>query len=375
MHHLRALLAEEPSLRPQLLRRFVVAGTSLYLAFALRAALLALLVLILPALIVLGHVPLLGPGVDMILDTVGDVLACAADAPSRAQMEERIRRDLAWCEARVGAGNVIVLAHSQGGLLARSVLDGHVPPVHEFISLGSGLGAIHVLAHRDRLARVLWSWLSLAFTGASFVIMVDTLAGGWSDFRAALVAGAHLIVDVPRALVGELPVDRLQPGFTALRHGFESQDRQMLQVGVGLALCLVGAACLKRAGMTQMLETWAQDLHLDPPPTWGWKEFSSRYDPVSCGDLLKAVAQVVPVCNTSVLLLEHVRYHRNPLVLLPVVRALTRDDEDRADLDPEAVFRLGEAGQVAQRRRARTLHATVIVAWSAALASAVIRPW
>jgi hypothetical protein len=156
-------------------------------------------------------------------DLIGDSLAAVGDARARKSMLARIEGDLTWCLSNVDeeSGIVIIVAHSQGAMLVRELLDqpdrtDYVNRVR-LITVGSGIAPLHSLRDAQKLGAVAWSWVSLA---ALVLFAVSGLLVVWSMAEAQGVGPWGLVALPVLAAVGAYAARRggISDILPSLRH-------------------------------------------------------------------------------------------------------------------------------------------------------------
>jgi len=101
-----------------------------------------------------------------ISSVLGDSYVLAHCPVQFAAMRTKVEHDLRWLQER--CGKVAIVAHSQGAAIAHQVLKdgGYGPGLRTFITLGQGIGKMHLLWHMDwdpKVHRVTW-WSRLLVT-------------------------------------------------------------------------------------------------------------------------------------------------------------------------------------------------------------------
>lgn len=173
-------------------------------AFGLASALQALVLLAL----LLWLIPIgpwrraLGAAVRALTLTLGDSFVLLEQDVQRAAMTARVRRMLAWLDARVE--RIAVVAHSQGGAIAHEALRaGATGKVRLFASLGSGLEKLQFLRlvreHRKGVAAscagvpCALAGVPMLFAGLAAGGNPGWLVGGFTLCGVALFAAAALL--------------------------------------------------------------------------------------------------------------------------------------------------------------------------------------
>ncbi|GAA3738097.1 hypothetical protein [Salinactinospora qingdaonensis] len=296
--------------------RIVALGAVSYFGFAPRLLAAVLVLAVAPLIAVLGTIPVLrAPIIALVIDTAGDSFAALLQPHARRRMLDTIRGDLRWLRAHLppGAGTLVV-AHSQGGMLTRDALEREAPGDRvTFFALGSGLGLLHALRQVSSPLSALRAWLG----GLGFTLMLALNI-------AALLVSTPPFLDA-FATAARSPTLALTDPWGLTAEASAAQSRAELLVLLAMASGAVGATALRGAGITAMIAQWSQRLRLPEGTVAEWTDYSSRYDPVSCGPVLATVADCsVAVVNSPWPLLEHTRYRRNRRVLLDIAETMAR---------------------------------------------------
>ena len=259
----------------------------LYLGFLVRVLLGLVLLALLPLLMVFAVLPVARWITLGVLASLGDSFIAVVSPDSLNSMVRQINRDMDWSLAR--SPHLVVVAHSQGAMLVREAL-ARQPRGDRvvFVGLGSGLGPLHSLrrAHDDRVGILGWVVLVSATLGVVLTLCAVVLFCG-----AFLIAGWRTLWWIAFALA----------------------------VGVSY-LAQLGA---RRIGLPRLVEEWQRDLRLPMSAARRWIEYSSRFDPVSCGAILAGCPdELHEVVNSSVLPCEHFTYRCNSLILSRVVHEM-----------------------------------------------------
>ncbi|MGZ4344165.1 MAG: hypothetical protein ACXVHX_21020, partial [Solirubrobacteraceae bacterium] len=141
-------------------------------------------------------------------------------------------------------------------------------------------------------------------------------------------------------------------------------------IAFALALVVIYLAQLglRRMGFPRLVEQWHRDLRLPEGATRRWIEYSSQFDPVSCGSILSGCPDepVHEVVNTSVLPREHAAYRCNWFILSRVVQemAILAHPPVRVAAPGTARHRQMEDLRRMSRNR-RALRAQIVVGWLA----------
>ncbi|MEV0663683.1 hypothetical protein ACIBI3_20895 [Actinomadura luteofluorescens] len=287
--------------------RVALASAGSYFGFAPRLLVSILVITATPLLAVLGTVPILRVPVTLLIDYVGDSVAAMADPAVRARMRAVISADLQWTRRHLPPrASCLVVAHSQGAMLTREMLaadrpgDGTV-----FFGLGSGLALLHGVGRALSVRTSLLGWLSATCLTLMLVLLAVAGVTSFPGFFADINATLH------------------DPYGAGLARAFQPPDQAEQLVMVALVLQVSGGLALRASGMTALIAEWREKLRLPHDAVGHWREFTSAYDPVSCGPILDGVANsLVPVVNGPVLPAEHTGYHRNPLVQAEILAAL-----------------------------------------------------
>jgi hypothetical protein len=129
-------------------------------------AVLALVLLVMTALPIPGLRRAVAGGLGFLSAGVGDVTTALHDPTSLKAIRARVRWAIDHEVARLGdPGRVHVLAHSQGGAIAHSVLAGMAPDARpsRFTTVGAATGRLNDLRHLDPLPR----WTAAATTSSA----------------------------------------------------------------------------------------------------------------------------------------------------------------------------------------------------------------
>ena len=298
-------------------------------------------------------------------DTVGDSYVAVTNPVQFRRITHTVKRAVDECLVACGpTGRVTVVAHSQGAMIGQTVLAARrYGDRVSLVGLGSGLGPLHALRHGLQKTR-----LSLAL--GAMIVMEVFLAGALAvstwPFLVALGSLPAVVAAAAEAARagGPAQVRDTMTGATApLRDAWGAQDHAFVLIGVASVAGLVMARLVRSGGLTTLIEGWTRSLAMPPGAVREWVEFSSRYDPVSCGPLLEtAASRVYDVVNGPGLLTQHTGYKENPLVLLELTTrlgealgtTLISDEESRA---------VAEAAERAARRHRLVLGATVLLGW------------
>jgi hypothetical protein len=166
--------ATEKSSRPTKRSRFGhIAVAVCYLVLMCVAGMLSVLLsILLFALAVAAKLPI--PRIELavrwvvvkISSVLGDSYVLAHCPVQFAAMRTKVAHDLQWLQER--CGKVAIVAHSQGAAIAHQVLKegGYQRGLRAFITLGQGIGKMHMLWHMDwdpKVHRVSW-WSRLLVT-------------------------------------------------------------------------------------------------------------------------------------------------------------------------------------------------------------------
>ncbi|MGZ4223963.1 MAG: hypothetical protein ACXVH3_23795, partial [Solirubrobacteraceae bacterium] len=304
----------------------------LYLGLFVRVLLGLLILALLPLLVVFAFLPVLRWITLGVLASVGDSFIAVVSPDSLDSMVRQINRDMDWSLAR--SPQLVVLAHSQGAMLVREAL-ARQPRGDRvvLVGLGSGLGPLHSLrrAHGDRVGMLGWVVLVSVTLGVVFTLCsvalfcVGFFISGWTTL--AWIAFALALVVIYLAQLG-----------------------------------------LRRMGFPRLVEQWHRDLRLPEGATRRWIEYSSQFDPVSCGSILSGCPDepVHEVVNTSVLPREHAAYRCNWFILSRVVQemAILAHPPVRVAAPGTARHRQMEDLRRMSRNR-RALRAQIVVGWLA----------
>jgi pimeloyl-ACP methyl ester carboxylesterase len=363
-----------PGSRLRVLAGLARLSASLYLAFVTRllgVVLFSVLALVLLAAWVVRLTAVVG----FVTDFVGAALAASSDDAVRNAMCARIERDLAWCERQVGAGRVVVVAHSQGAMLTREVLAQRLTRVDRFVSLGSGLGPLHTLGYGSSPARALLSWLCYPLIAIWGTLLLASATLTTGPFLAGVASLGPAIQDSLRefseATHGSAPSLRLPAEFGVAR---SAQDQAFGLIAVATVVGLIFVAAVRTAGMTRLIATWRPRLRLEPGRVGRWIDVSSPYDPVSCGPLLRGVAdESFRTANSAIPGREHGGYLEHPLVLTMIVSRLAELSWGGAAVAPWTERHVRARMSPIEQRRLRALRTAAVCT---ALASfLVIASW
>jgi hypothetical protein len=307
-------------------------------------------------------------------DTVGDSYVAVTNPAQFRRITSTVKRAVDECLGACGpAGRVTVVAHSQGAMISQSVLAARrYGDRVTLVGLGSGLGPLHALRSRLDQTR-----LSLAL-GAMIVMEVFLAAAlgvsSW-PFLVALGSFPRLVASAGEGARSGSPTQArevMTAAASPLRDVWAAQDRAFVLIGVACAAGLLMARLGRRGGLTALIDGWTRSLAMPAGAVREWVEYSSRYDPVSCGPLLATTAsRTYDIVNGPWLLAEHTRYWKNPLVLLELATQLGEALEARlipADRVREVT---AEAERVARRHRL-VLGATVLAGWLFATAALAV---
>lgn len=303
---IRALTRRRQGGRPYLLS---LTGAAAYLGFAPRLLAVVAAVALAPICAVLGMIPVLRSPIIILIDFVGDSLAAVGDPAARSGMCETIREDLRWTRRRVPAGAPhLLVAHSQGAMLSRQMLATERPGRQTvFFGLGSGLGILHGVDRAMSVRSGLLGWISVIFLTLMLALLVIAGVLSTPQFFADLAVAVH------------------DPYGAGLRRAFAPPSEAEWLAAASVGCLVIGGTALRASGLTRLIARWRTELRLPDGAVGHWREFSSAYDPVSCGPILDGVADtVVPVINGPVLPAEHGGYRRNPRVRLEILDVLAR---------------------------------------------------
>ncbi|MGO9043063.1 MAG: hypothetical protein ACLQIK_15930 [Mycobacterium sp.] len=353
----------------------------LYAAWFLRLIGVFVAAVLVVLLAALSFVPLLRWLPVALLGLVGDSYAAVADRQSRDDMVCQIKRDLAWCSAR--SERLVVVAHSQGAMLAREALIAQ--PLGErvtLIGLGSGLGPLYSLrrAHDEGVGARGWYVLGAVTAGVAatglFLVLIAIpgllwLAIALVTLFLGLLGNGIRVIDClrdascqPSAVRLVLPHD---PFFVSSRIVAEL-PADVVFIGSMLLLGFLASMCVRRARFANLVESWPAALRLPTGCVRRWIEFSSPYDPVSCGLLLAGSSDdFEEVVNGWCLFTEHTRYRRNRSILLRLLSEIGEADDSLSAAIDAAAKRLLDAGHPREIRKRYVLAAQVAVAYLAPL--------
>jgi len=220
-------------------------------------------------------------------------------------------------------GRVILVAHSQGAMLAQAALARRhdVDRVH-LLTAGAGVAPLTTFAGADRLKTAVAAWWTWALTVCTSAAFIAVLPGTLRLFANLISIPGVAPPRSPFKLVGVLAVP-------------------------AALLMLLGDKAARLAGFRDVspaLRTLALAGRVAE-----WVEFSSLQDPVSCGPMLNQVPVAVEVVgNSHLLFLEHTSYHRNPYVLFAIASrmpAISQGERRRQEY----------ASAAAENQRRRTL--------------------
>jgi hypothetical protein len=321
--------------------RMVPRVLAAYAALLLRVLGVLLAAALVVPLIVLSFLPVLRWITVGAIGLIGDSYAAVVDPPSRDAMVAKIRSDIDWCLQR--SERLVVVAHSQGAMLTRTALSER--PFGDrvtFVGLGSGLGPLHSLgrAHDERVGGRGWLVLLLA------VSAIASLATGLLLFTTAFLVEVQDMMAILRAFWDQTwataeqavrcssqeascpPPEFVMPDDMASKPlGWIVSELPAWGVfAVTMAISYLVALLARRAGLYDVFMQMRDELRLPAGSVGRWIEFSSRYDPVSCGPLLVGCADEVidDIVNGPVLAAEHGGYRRNAQVRLRVAEELAR---------------------------------------------------
>ncbi|WP_440104012.1 hypothetical protein [Streptosporangium sp. H16] len=339
---------------PRRTGRMATIGLASYFGFAPRLLAMVTTVLLCPVLALIGNVPLLRAPVTLLIDFVGDSLVAMGLPEERARMTAVIRSDLHWCQDRLPQdAQQLVVAHSQGAMLTREMLAGERPRRRTvFFGLGSGLGLLHGVNRSLSIRTGVLGWIAAICMTSMLALLATAAVTSWPLFVANVSAAAR---------------DPFGAGLDAALSGPTRPEQLVL---VSTVLTFVGAVALRASGLTDLISSWHRDLRLPAGSVTHWREFSSAYDPVSCGSLLEGVADVVvPVVNGPLLPAEHGGYRRNSRVRLEILQAMA----DASGLRPHDAFvaRVWARASAEFRRRRRIARLSTLAVWCLSFAVVV----
>jgi hypothetical protein len=352
---LRELL--QPASRASHRRRLpmiAVAGSAAYLGFAPRLLATVVALALAPVCAIVGILPIVRAPVMVLIDFVGDSLVAMGDPAARARMCDTIRADMRWTRRRVRASSPqLIVAHSQGAMLCREMLATERPGDHTtFFGLGSGLGILHGVNRALSLRTGLLGWVSATF----LTLMLGLLA------IAAIISTPQFFSDMAAALH--------DPYGAGTDRAFAPPSEAEWMATASIVCNVIGGLTLRKSGLTQLIADWRAELRLPPGAVRHWREFSSAYDPVSCGAILDGVADlVVQTVNGPVLPVEHGAYRRNPVVQLHILNALAEASELSLPADFAKCVRVTAA--VRERRNLRIARGSTYLTWAASFAGIV----
>jgi hypothetical protein len=345
-----------------------------YAGFVARVSVILILAALLPVVVVLGFLPFLRIVRQGVIGLLGDAYAALAEPAARAGMIAQINGDVDWCLRH--ADRLVVVAHSQGAMLAREALAER--PRGDRVVLvgqGSGLGMLHGLRVSARMRLPRFGWLLL---GAYSAVGVVTAFALYTVAKAIILEVTSLInaaSAVPafmecaydgRTDCFPLLLDPFSEGFS-----FASMIPPTLASLAVLVAGLVFVKLLDLLGVSISPEDLLAELKIPSGGIARWLEFSSRYDPVSCGPLLVGCAdEVVDVTTGYSLPGQHSGYRKHPVVLARLAGLLSVASTTPAApvIWPEQLAHV----EAAARRRALgqrlALRIQVLVSWAVLVA-------
>jgi hypothetical protein len=176
-----------------------------------------------------------------------------------------------------------------------------------------------------------------------FAALVDLVLGALSFLVKVIAAAFDPSRPIPHLILSRDP-------FFVFRFYFAELPAVAGFVAAWL-WALVTALLVRWAGFSELVKTWCDQLGLPAQSVRKWIEFSSRYDPVSCGPLLAECADdFEEVINGWFLFAEHMRYRRNRLILLRLLCEI--GEVGGQPLSPEAASAAADL-EAAERRRQR----------------------
>jgi len=256
---------------------------------------------------------------------LGDSFALITDASAESAMLQRVSRDYVWC--REQASHTIVIAHSQGASLARSVLKDRGTRQTTFVTLGAGVGVLHSLKGADlareyRRAVPFLTVLVLIFSTILFNLFIvlpwvqrnDPAVSILRDYAACVLKGKDLSL-CPTARLSDVGVSF---GFVPIEVIFF--------MFVPLALDTYAKRYLRQLSLLRMWADRVAQLKLPAHCTRRWIDISSARDPVSLGGLLTDCCdESLSVSNSFWPILEHSTYSRNIAVLSKILALASKD--------------------------------------------------
>jgi hypothetical protein len=298
--------------------------------FLQRAATLLFLCLLIIPILAISWLPFFRHIMKLLVDYLGDSYAAVADLEARQSILAQMQRDIEYVAER--SKRVAIVAHSQGAMLSRHLLEEWKPEgVHFLAGLGSGLGPLHALQTAQQRKLAIQGWKSFVMLLASFVTIVIGQLIFVRELVSLLALGPALARSYGAAYkaFSANPDESRQHISDAIEYINNALSQQSITTEAiyMVAFFFIGFATLgqlSRTGFSELIAEWRDRLRLTSSKPIRWIEYSSRGDPVSSGRLLAGVAErVVEVANGPSVLMEHIRYWKNAPLFLDLANELT----------------------------------------------------